>query len=77
MFLVMKNDTEFSVNNGRTFLKTATDKRVSRDASIELNKDLEKYGAEISGLANEYAEDDGRVTVRAGDIRKAILDLNR
>ena len=53
-------------------MKTQTDKRVSRDATEELSKDLEEKGKEITEKAVKIAEYKGRVTVRAEDIREAV-----
>ena len=51
---------------------TQTDKRVSREATEELSKDLEQRGRKITEEAVKIAESKDRVTVRAEDIREAL-----
>ena len=63
---------EFSISKMKEVMKTQTDKRVSREATEELSKDLEEKGKEITEKAVNLAESKGRVTVRAEDIREAI-----
>lgn len=63
---------EFSISKMKEVMKTQTDKRVSREATEELSKDLEEKGKEITENAVKLAESKGRVTVRAEDIREAI-----
>lgn len=63
---------EFSISKMKEVMKTQTDKRVSRDATEELSKDLEEKGKEITEKAVKIAEYKGRVTVRAEDIREAV-----
>ncbi len=63
---------EFSISKMKEVMKTQTDKRVSREATEELSKDLEEKGKEITEKAVKLAESKGRVTVRAEDIREAI-----
>lgn len=65
---------EFSISKMKEVMKTQTDKRVSREATEELSKDLEARGQEITEKAIEIAESKGRVTVRAEDIREALLE---
>lgn len=63
---------EFSISKMKEVMKTQTDKRVSREATEELSKDLEEKGKEITEKAVKLAESKGRVTVRTEDIREAI-----
>ena len=63
---------EFSISKMKEVMKTQTDKRVSREATEELSKDLENRGKEVTEKAVKIAESKGRVTVRAEDIREAL-----
>lgn len=63
---------EFSISKMKEVMKNETDKRVSREAAEELSSDLESKGEEITVKAVKIAEDKGRVTVRAEDIREAL-----
>ena len=65
---------EFSISKMKEVIKNQTDLRVSREATEELSKDLETLGKEITEKAVKIAESKGRVTVRAEDIREALLD---
>lgn len=67
---------EFSISKMKEVMKTQTDKRVSREATEELSRDLEKRGKEVTEKAIKIAESKGRVTVRAEDIREALLEEN-
>ena len=55
-------------------IKANSGKRVSKSSAKELSTDLESKGKEISQKALEIAEEKGRVTIRAEDIREAIRD---
>ncbi len=63
---------EFSISKMKEVIGTQTDKRVSREATEELSKDLEQRGREITEKAVKIAESKDRVTVRAEDIREAL-----
>ena len=63
---------EFSITKMKEILGNHTDKRISEDAAKELRNLLENYGREITESANEIANSDGRMTVRDGDVRKAL-----
>lgn len=63
---------EFSISKMKEVMKNETDKRVSREAAEELSTDLETKGEEITVRAVQIAENKGRVTVRAEDIREAL-----
>jgi histone H3/H4 len=71
----MENNTNFSTATGHQLLKSETDKRVSEESGIKIDEILEERGEEIATLANRYAQDDRRKTVRAADVRKAVRDL--
>ena len=63
---------EFSISKMKEIIGTQTDKRVSKEATEELSKDLEQRGREITEQAIKIAESKGRVTVRAEDIRETL-----
>ncbi|MFO7793530.1 MAG: histone [Candidatus Nanohaloarchaea archaeon] len=63
---------EFSISKMKEVIGTQTDKRVSKEAAQELSSDLETKGKEITEKALNIAEEKGRVTVRAEDIREAL-----
>lgn len=66
---------EFSLKKMKKILGIISGKRVSRDAAIELDKDLRDHGREITGEAILIAEEDNRKTVRGSDIREAVEKL--
>jgi len=68
----MNNDTELSTAQGKRIIKNQTGKRVSKDAAIQLNEEMEEKGKEISEKANKLVNRDDRKTIRAGDIRTAL-----
>jgi len=63
---------EFSTRSMNQVLKTQTDKRISDDAADLLGDEMTETGIKISEKAIEIAEENGRITVRASDIREAI-----
>lgn len=63
---------EFSIYRMKQVLKGETDKRVSEEAATALGGQMDERGEEIAKMAVEAAEEDGRKTVRAEDIRKAL-----
>lgn len=63
---------EFSISKMKEIMKAQSGKRVSKEATKELDKDLTERGLEISEKALEIAKSKGRVTVRAEDIREAV-----
>lgn len=63
---------EFSIYRMKQVLKGETDKRVSEDAATALGEQMDEKGEEIAEKAVEAAKEDGRKTVRAEDIRKAL-----
>lgn len=56
----------------KQLIQANTEKRVSDDAGDTLGEFLDHWGEEISEDAQEIAEEDGRKTVRAEDIRQAL-----
>lgn len=65
---------EFSTRSMKLLLQRSTGKRVSDDAGDVLGEFLDERGEEISKDAMEAAEEDGRKTVRAEDIREALRE---
>lgn len=63
---------EFSIRSMRQIFKSNTEKRVSEDAAEELGDFLDDWAEEIGSEAVEVAEDDGRSTVRAEDIKQVL-----
>lgn len=66
---------EFSINKMKEVFKQVGDKRVSEDSAKALNDILEDVGGEISDRAIEIAEENGRKTVRAEDVREALSEF--
>lgn len=67
---------EFSIRKMKQVLRQHTDLRVSKDSAEEFSQDLEMHGHGVAMKAIDYAEKNGRVTVRESDIRKAIDEVN-
>ena len=65
----------FSTSAMKRVIRSQSDKRVSKDSAKLLNSELEGRAEEVSELAIEHAEEDGRMTVREEDVRKAISQL--
>ena len=65
---------EFSISKMKEVIRAQSGKRVSKEATKELSSDLEARGKDISEKALKIAENKGRITVRADDIREAIRD---
>lgn len=63
---------EFSIQAIKRLIRGNCNKRVSREAAEELETELQMYGSTVSQVAQEFAEKDGRKTVRAGDIKDAL-----
>jgi histone H3/H4 len=63
---------EFSVSKMKEMLKNAGDKRVSEDSAEELGYVLETFAGDVAEEAAAVAEEDGRKTVRAEDIKEAL-----
>jgi len=64
---------EFSVRSMKLLLKENTSKRVSEDSAEALGEQLEEFAEEVASDSIEEAGQDGRKTVRAEDIRQALL----
>lgn len=65
---------EFSTRSMKNLIQQNTEKRVSDDAGNSLGDFLDRCGEEIAEDAIEVANEDGRKTVRAEDIREALSD---
>lgn len=63
---------EFSIRSMRQILEENTEKRISDDAASELGGFLDKWAEGVGTEAVEVAEEDGRTTVRAEDIRQVL-----
>lgn len=63
---------EFSIAKMKEIMKSQGDKRVSEDSADELRNILEMFAGDVSEEAIAIAKEDGRKTVRAEDIRKAL-----
>lgn len=68
---------EFSISKMKEVIRSASNKRVSRDAANELNDELEIYGEDVAERAIKIADERGRKTVRQNDIRDAINEVKR
>jgi histone H3/H4 len=64
---------EFSVRSMKLLLKENTSKRVSDGSAEALGENLEDFAEGIASRALEEAKADDRKTVRAEDIRQALL----
>lgn len=67
----------FSISGMKKLFGKVTNKRVSEDSARELGQELDDFASEVSKEAIEVASDDGRKTVRSGDIRQAVKNLDR
>ena len=67
---------EFSVRKMKQVLREHTGLRVSKDSAEEFSQDLEMHGHEVAMKALDFTRADGRITVRAEDIRKAINEVD-
>lgn len=63
---------EFSISKMKQIIKNQSDKRVSEDSAEALREILEMFAGDISEEAIALAREDGRKTVRAEDVRKAL-----
>lgn len=63
---------EFSIRSMKNLIKNNTEKRVSEGSAEEMGEFLDEWSQKIGEDAVEIAEQDGRKTVRAEDIRKAL-----
>lgn len=64
---------EFSVRSMKLLLKENTSKRVSEDSAEALGEKLEEFAEQVAAGSIEEAEADQRKTVRAEDVRQALL----
>lgn len=62
---------EFSVADMKRILKQAGASRVSKKAALELGEVLEMYAGYIAEEAAGQAQEEGRKTVRKGDVLEA------
>lgn len=63
---------EFSISKMKEMIKSQGDKRVSEESAEELRTILETFSGDIAEEGIAIANEDGRKTVRAEDIRKAL-----
>ncbi|MFB6241303.1 MAG: histone [Candidatus Nanosalina sp.] len=63
---------EFSVSKMKEMIKNEGDKRVSEDSAEKLGDVLETFAGDVAEEAVAVAEEDGRKTVRAEDIKAAL-----
>lgn len=63
---------EFSINKMKETIKNEGQLRASKEAAEELNNVLVRFAGDLSEEAIAQAEEDGRVTVRAEDIKDAL-----
>jgi histone H3/H4 len=63
---------EFSVSKMKEMIKNEGDKRVSEDSARRLGSVLETFAGDVAEEAVAVAEEDGRKTVRAEDIKAAL-----
>lgn len=63
---------EFSTAKMKQMIKSQGNKQVSDESAEKLGEILEMFGGDIAEEARAIAEDDGRKTVRAEDIREAL-----
>lgn len=63
---------EFSISKMKEMIKSQGDKRVSEDSAEDLRTILETFAGDVAEEAIAVAQEDGRKTVRAEDIREAL-----
>jgi histone H3/H4 len=63
---------EFSVSKMKDMIKSQGDKRVSEDSAEQLADVLETFAGDVSEEAIAVADEKGRKTVRAEDVREAL-----
>jgi histone H3/H4 len=63
---------EFSVSKMKEMIKNQGNKRVSEDSAEKLGDILETFAGDVAEEAVAVAEEDGRKTVRAEDIKEAL-----
>jgi len=63
---------EFSISKMKEMIKSEGDKRVSEDSAKKLGELLETFAGDLAEEAVAVAEEDGRKTVRAEDVKAAL-----
>jgi len=63
---------EFSIAKMKEIIKSQGDKRVSEESADELRSILEMFAGDIAEESIAVADENGRKTVRAEDIREAL-----
>ena len=63
---------EFSISKMKEMIKNQGDKRVSEDSAEKLGNVLETFAGDVAEEAVAVAQEKGRKTVRAEDIKKAL-----
>ncbi|MFB6159031.1 MAG: histone [Candidatus Nanohalobium sp.] len=63
---------EFSISKMKDLVKSQGGKRVSENSAEELADVLETFAGDVAEEAIAVAEEDGRKTVRAEDVREAL-----
>lgn len=68
-------EMEFSILAMRKIIQSQGDKRVSEESAEKLGEVLERFSGDVAEEAIAIAEEKGRKTVRAEDIKEALADL--
>lgn len=63
---------EFSISKMKEMIKNQGDKRVSEGSAEKLGNVLETFAGDVAEEAVAVAEENGRKTVRAEDVRQAL-----
>lgn len=63
---------EFSKAKMKEMIKNQTSKRVSEESAVKFGEVIEQYAGDISEAAIAEANEEGRKTVRAEDIRESL-----
>lgn len=63
---------EFSISKMKEIIKSQGDKRVSEASAEELRKTLEMFAGDVAEEAIAVANESGRKTVRAEDVKEAL-----
>lgn len=63
---------EFSISKMKEMIKNQGDKRVSEDSAEKLGNVLETFAGDVAEEAVAVAEEKGRKTVRAEDVKEAL-----
>jgi len=73
--MVEKDYNEFSISSGHGLIGKETSKRISKPAANAIGQELSEFGLDVSNRAIEIANEKGRKTVRAEDIKDAAREL--